>query len=308
MPFSPVLLLISEDEELATLICCLVEPPWRLVRCAADSNTPHSMLGEPHVRVVIFDDQAIEENARDGLLAQIARFFSGVPLLYVTATQSDANEKRARMNGAHYYISKPLPLERFTQVLQSFLKTHQDTKPLKQLTTGRSTLSATESNRQNPNRTDAWIQRLSQELNREDSHLRSSLLDGALAGLRLTRSPESLELRRDAAQICAVIQPLLSHHLDAGDNQSLPWLDRQRRLSPELGRRVRECNDKLGTLSDAAPNNATEYLTETQTRDLGRTLSALAVHLDDAIDSEERKLLPTLRQALFACAGLGVSK
>lgn len=304
MPFSPVLLLISEDDELATLIGGLAEPPWRLVRHAADTKTPNSVLGAPHVRVVIFDDQAIEESARDVLLAQIARFFSGVPLLYVTATQSDANEKRARMSGAHYYISKPLPLERFTQVLQSFLKTHQETKPLQQLTT---TVSGTEPTSKNPNLTDAGIQRLSQELNREDSYLRSNLLDAALAGLRLTRNPESLELRRDAAQICAVIQPLLSHHLDAGYNQSFPWLDRQRRLFPELGRRVRECHDKLGTLSNAAANSATEHLTETQTRDLGRTLSALAIHLDDAIDSEERKLLPTLRQALFACAGLGVS-
>jgi DNA-binding response OmpR family regulator len=128
MPFSPVLLLISEDEELATLICGLAKPPWRLVRRAADTNTPQSMLGEPHVRVVIFDDEAIEENARDGLLAQIARFCSGVPLLYVTAAQSDANERRARMKGAQYYISKPLPLERFSQVLRSFLETHQETK------------------------------------------------------------------------------------------------------------------------------------------------------------------------------------
>ena len=308
MPFSPVLLLISEDEELATLICNLAKPPWRLVRRAAYTNTPQSILGEAHVRVVIFDDQAVQENDRGGLLAQIARFFSGVPLLYVTTTQTDANEKRARMNGAHYYISKPLPRERFTQVLQSFLKTHQETKPLRQLTKGRSTVSATESTSKNPNRTDAWVLRLSQELNREDSYLRSTLLDAALAGLRLTRSPESLELRRDAARICALIQPLLSHHLDAGDNQSLPWLGQQGQLSPELGRRVRECHDKLGAFGNTVSNSATEHLTETQTRDLGRTLSALAVHLDDAIDSEERKLLPTLRQALFACAGLEASK
>jgi hypothetical protein len=200
-----------------------------------------------------------------------------------------------------------LPLERFTQVLRSFLRT-QETIPLKQSTMERSTVRATESTSENPIRTDAGIQRLSHELNREDSHLRSSLLDAALAGLRLTRSPQSLELRRDAVQICAAIQPLLSHHLDAGDNRSLPWLGQQGRLSPELERRVRECHDKLGTFSNAVSNSAAEHLTETQTRDLGRMLSALAVHLDDAIDNEERKLFPTLRRALFACAGLGVSK
>ena len=38
--------------------------------------------------------------------------------------QSDGNEKRARINGAHYYASKPLSLERFGYVLRSFLQLH----------------------------------------------------------------------------------------------------------------------------------------------------------------------------------------
>ena len=163
-------------------------------------------------------------------------------------------------------------------------------------------MSATESPSTSTTGFDAGIRRLSRELNREDSQIRSYLLDAALAGLRLARSPESLELRRDAARICAVIQPLISHHLDAEDSQLLPWLDHQGRLSPELGRKVRECHDRLRTLNNTVRNSATENLTEAQTRDLGQTLSALAVHLDDAIDNEERKLFLTIRRALFASA------
>ena len=34
-------------------------------------------------------------------------------------------------------------------------------------------------------------------------------------------------------------------------------------------------------------------------RDAGRALSGLAVNLDDAIDDEERRLFPTIQQALF---------
>ncbi len=79
-----------------------------------------------------------------------------------------------------------------------------------------------------PARIDAGISSLSEELNREDSQLRSLLLDAALAGLRLERNPESPPLRLDAAQIWAVIEPILSHHLDVEENDLLPWLERQR--------------------------------------------------------------------------------
>jgi hypothetical protein len=67
------------------------------------------------------------------------------------------------------------------------------------------------------------MRRLSEELNREDSQLRSWLLGAALAGLRVTRNPESPELlRRDAVQLWAAIEPILSHHLDAKDHELLP--------------------------------------------------------------------------------------
>lgn len=161
-------------------------------------------------------------------------------------------------------------------------------------------MNAKESTAKRPNRIDAGIRRLSEELNREDSRLRSYLLDAALAGLRLARNPESRELRSDAAQIWAVIEPILSHHLDAEDSQLLPWMDQQGRLSPEVGRKVRECHDRLRTLIGAIVNTGADHLTETEARDAGRALSGLAVYLDDAIDDEERRLFPTIRKALFA--------
>lgn len=302
IPLLPALLLISDDEQLASLLGVIIKPPWRLVHRTANINTRHGMFAEPHVRVLIFDDEAVEEKDREGLLAQISRLFSGASLLYVAGTQNEANEKRARMNGAHYYVSKPLPLERFAQVLRSFLKTHQGAaQPRHRRNKRRSTVSATESPSRNSNRIDDGIGRLSQELNREDSQLRSRLLDAALAGLRLTRSPESLELRRDAVQIWAAIEPVLSYHLDAEDKELLPWLDQQRRVSSEVGRKVHGCHVKLRTLIGAAiVNSGTEPLTEAEARDVGRALSGLAMYLDDAIDNEECKLFPTIRQALFA--------
>ena len=131
-------------------------------------------------------------------------------------------------------------------------------------------MNAKESTTKSQSRIEAGIRGLSKELNREDSDLRSCLLDAALAGLRLTRNPESRELRRDAVQIWAAIEPILSHHLDAEDRELLPWLGQQGRLSPELGRNVRECHDKLRTLIGAIAKTGADRLTQAEARDAGR--------------------------------------
>ena len=201
--------------------------------------------------------------------------------------------------GAHYYVSKPLSVERFGQVLQSFLQAKQAQGQSAHSTVEKSGINAGESSAENPTRIDTEIRCLSEELNREGSQLRSRLLDAALAGLRLARNPESPELRRDAAQIWAAIQPTLSHHLDAQDGQLLPWLAQQGRFSAEAGRKVRAFHDRLRTLIGAIVDSGADRLTEAQARDAGQALSGLAVNLDDAIDNEECRLFPTIQKALF---------
>jgi len=122
---SPTLLLLSDDEALADLVRGIVKRPWKLVRQGANGFMNREAFSQPNVRLVILDDQAIEENDRGWLLAQIRKHLPGPSLLYVAANQSDGNEKRARTTGAHYYVSKPLSLERFGNVLRSFLKVEQ---------------------------------------------------------------------------------------------------------------------------------------------------------------------------------------
>ena len=119
---SPTLLLLSDDEALANFVLAIIKRPWKLVRQGADRFISHKLFNLPNVGLVILDDQAIEESDRGWLLAQIRKHFSGTSLLYVAGSQSDGNERRARTNGAHYYVSKPLSLERFGYVLQSFLQ------------------------------------------------------------------------------------------------------------------------------------------------------------------------------------------
>jgi response regulator RpfG family c-di-GMP phosphodiesterase len=140
---------------------------------------------QPHVRLMIFDDQVVEENDRNWLLAKIRKYFPGAVLLYVAGSQSDRNEKRARTNGAQYYVSKPLSLERFGLVLQSFLQAENAKGSSINSAREISAMDAEESTVNDANRIGAGIRRLASELNSEDSDLRSCLLDAALAGLRL---------------------------------------------------------------------------------------------------------------------------
>jgi hypothetical protein len=220
-------------------------------------------------------------------------------LLYIAGSPGDGNEKRARANGAHYYVSKPLSFDRFGQVLESFLKAQQVSGPAAPSEIRKLGMKAKESSSKNPELTDAGIRRLWLELNREDSQLRSRLLDAALAGLRLERNPESRELRVDAAQLWATIEPILSHHLDTEDKELLPWLEQHGSLSPDAGPKVSTHHDRLRTLIGAMDHAGAESLTEVQARELGRALSGIAVSLDDAIDDEERRLFPTIRKALL---------
>ncbi len=122
---SPTVLLLSDDQALTDLIGRIVKRPWKLVRHEADKYGSREVFTQPNVRLVILDDQTVVENERGWLLALIRRHFSGTSLLYVAASQSDDNEKRARTNGAHYYASKPLSFERFGYVLLSFLQARQ---------------------------------------------------------------------------------------------------------------------------------------------------------------------------------------
>jgi DNA-binding response OmpR family regulator len=122
MRLAYTLLLLCDDEVLAKLVLEIVKRPWQVVRHRADRYLSHKIFTLPNLRLVILDDQAVEENDRSWLLERIRKHFSGTSLLYIAGSHSENNEKRARTNGAHYYFSKPLTHEPFGHVLQSFLQ------------------------------------------------------------------------------------------------------------------------------------------------------------------------------------------
>jgi len=102
-------------------VASAVQPPWTLAHQPAAYTSPEA-FGRPNVQLVVLDDEAIEGSERGRLLTQINRYLPTTPLLYIAATHDEANERQARTNGAHYYVAKPLSLQHFGYVLQSFLR------------------------------------------------------------------------------------------------------------------------------------------------------------------------------------------
>jgi response regulator of citrate/malate metabolism len=119
---SPTLLLLSDDPALASIVGRIITHPWKLVRDGPNEYWNHNILALPYVRLVILDDQTVEEDDRGWLLAQIRKHFSGHSLIYVAESHTEHTERKARTCGAHYYVSKPLPLEQFGHALRSFLQ------------------------------------------------------------------------------------------------------------------------------------------------------------------------------------------
>jgi DNA-binding response OmpR family regulator len=121
MPLPPALLLLSYDPVLADLVRETLKYPWKFVCGRPDRYLSYKIFTEPNVRLVLLDDEAIQEDDRVWLLTQLRKHFSGSPLLYVASTHSESTEKQARTNGAQYYALKPLSAEHFGPVLCSFL-------------------------------------------------------------------------------------------------------------------------------------------------------------------------------------------
>ena len=94
---APSVLLLSDDVALTDFVRGLVKRPWKLICHRADKFMNREVLAQPNVRLAILDDQAVEENDRGRLLAQIRKHFSGVSLLYLAGAQTDRQRKtRAR--------------------------------------------------------------------------------------------------------------------------------------------------------------------------------------------------------------------
>lgn len=124
LALAPTVVLLSADETLKDLVVGIVEFPWTL-SCHASAFTSPEVFARPNVRLVVLDDESVEENELGRLLTQIGRRAQTTPLIYVAVRHNHEKERQARASGAHYYTSKPISPAHFQYVLESFLRTQQ---------------------------------------------------------------------------------------------------------------------------------------------------------------------------------------
>jgi hypothetical protein len=144
------------------------------------------------------------------------------------------------------------------------------------------------------------IKHLTRELTREGQRLGMPLLDAAVAGAILGFRPTDMEMRRQAELAWETIRPQLSQHLVSEDDTLWPWAEDSKRLSKEVMDRIKSQHQELRSLTRKLAGISFEEDADAVVAPAGRALCVLAVKLDDLIDSEETRLLPALRKALFA--------
>lgn len=118
---TPTIAIFSDDSSLVDLVREVCPRTW-LVELCADAECGRDLLSRPDIRMVLIDDEKIDEQVRGWLLDRVRRFAPRALLFYVAAAHSEADEKRARSYQAHYYTSKPLDPGRTLRVLESFLR------------------------------------------------------------------------------------------------------------------------------------------------------------------------------------------
>lgn len=116
-----VVALISADDSLQQLAREACQSKYELAVCT-DPTLERETLFRSNVRLIIIDDEAIDEPIRGWLLDQIRRFSNHAMLVYVASHHSESSEKRARSYQVQYYTSKPIDPERTLRVLRSLLE------------------------------------------------------------------------------------------------------------------------------------------------------------------------------------------
>ncbi|HKN15066.1 MAG TPA: hemerythrin domain-containing protein [Candidatus Binatus sp.] len=144
------------------------------------------------------------------------------------------------------------------------------------------------------------IRNLTEELSREEHGLGIPLLDAAVAGVILGFKPSDREMRTQAQRCWETLKPRLNQHLLSEDETVLPWAEDAGGISPEAMDRIKRNHLEMRSLISKLVGVSFEEDPDKVVSVAGKALCALAVKLDDLIDSEEMRLLPALRRMLFA--------
>lgn len=121
----PTAIVFTADEGISGLAEQAVPSGWKIELCR-DAGVGREVLSHPNVRLVIVDDESIQEETRGWLLDRIRRFVPRALLIYIAGAHSPDDEKRARGYAAQYYTAKPVDMDRILRVLQSFVRVAED--------------------------------------------------------------------------------------------------------------------------------------------------------------------------------------
>jgi len=106
-PAAPsTILVFSRDASVLDLASRAAGDGWMLERCDDDRKFGQ-LLVFPQVRLVIVDDEAIEDQMRGWLLERVRTSAPQAPFVYVAGAHSDATEKRARVQGQATTLRSP---------------------------------------------------------------------------------------------------------------------------------------------------------------------------------------------------------
>jgi DNA-binding NtrC family response regulator len=119
----PVLALLSHDGQLTETVQAAAGSKWSVVKPGIAQLI--SLIHEPNVKLVIFDDQSVAASERGRTLAEIRRCASKASIIYVAGQHNQENEKQARSGGVLFYTAKPLIPSDINLLLQRLLEVQE---------------------------------------------------------------------------------------------------------------------------------------------------------------------------------------
>lgn len=124
----PILALVSNDDQLTETVQSAAGSEWSVVKPGIAEIS--SLIREPKVKLVIFDDQSVAASDRGWALTEIRRCASKASIIYVAGEHDHENEKQARTRGVLFYTAKPLILGDVNLLLQRLLKMQDGSRGL----------------------------------------------------------------------------------------------------------------------------------------------------------------------------------
>ena len=116
-----VLVIASENDELATLVSEAGNRRWRVEACS-DTRSGREALSHPNLKLILINDEVVSRDERGWFLEQVRSRRGSAPVVYVASEHSVETERLARGHGVLYYTSKPVERERLALVLRAIMR------------------------------------------------------------------------------------------------------------------------------------------------------------------------------------------